>query len=101
MNAALTGKLPEVISTLKKHGVKRAYAFGSVTRSDFKLESDIDILIAFDLTEPMEGYAENFWSLEDELSSLLKRKIDLLPEHTLNNSYLIKEVNKTKIPLYE
>jgi uncharacterized protein len=101
MNAILTGKLPEVISTLRRHRVKRAYAFGSVTRSDFKLESDIDLLVAFDLTEPIEDYAENFWSLEDELSRILKRRIDLLPEHTLKNSYFITEVNKTKIPLYE
>jgi uncharacterized protein len=101
MNTILKDRLPEVIDVLKKHRVKRAYAFGSVTRHDFKLESDIDLLVDFGTHEPFDGYSENFWSLEEQLANLLNRKVDILAEHTLKNSFFIKEMEKTKVPLYE
>lgn len=101
MNALLKDKLPDVIKTLKRHRVARAYAFGSVVGTNFTKDSDVDIIVAFDIAEPFEGYSENFWSLQDELNSLLARKVDLVPEHTLQNTYFIKEVERTKVPLYE
>ena len=96
----LRKKLKEVIQLLKSHNVKRAYAFGSVCTEHFNDESDIDILIAFEKV-PFEGYAQSFWDLEAKLQALLKRPVDLVPEHTLRNPYIIQVVNKTKTPLYE
>lgn len=96
----LQNKLKEVVQLLKVHNVKRAYAFGSVCTDDFNDESDIDILIGFEKV-PFDGYAQNFWDLEAKLQALLKRPVDLVPEHTLRNPYFIQVVNKTKTPLYE
>ncbi len=101
IQSPLSDNLDKVIQTLKKHKVKKAYAFGSVCSPAFNEESDIDILISFDGQEPFEGYSENFWELEDELKRILKREIELVPEHTLRNKYFIDRLNKTKIPLYE
>ncbi|MBK7853758.1 MAG: nucleotidyltransferase domain-containing protein [Bacteroidetes bacterium] len=94
-------KLPEVKRLLKEHHVKRAYAFGSVVNGKFTDKSDIDLLIAFDITEPFDGYAQNFWDMQDKLKALLNRNVDLVPEHTLSNKYFIDEMNKTKTLLYE
>jgi predicted nucleotidyltransferase len=101
LNTQLQNKLPEVIKVLKEHRVKRAYAFGSVCTDRFNSSSDIDLLIGFESTEPFDGYAENFWEMEEKLSALLNRKVDLVPEHTLKNPYFIKVMEKTKTPLYE
>jgi len=46
MVEALKSKIPVVIPLLKKHKVKRAYAFGSAVTGSFGTDSDIDILIA-------------------------------------------------------
>ncbi len=101
INSQLQNVLPEVIQVLKSHKVKRAYAFGSVCTDRFNSESDIDLLIAFESNEPFDGYAQNFWDMEEKLQMILKRKVDLLPEHSLHNPYFIKVMEKTKTPLYE
>jgi len=93
--------LPEIIRVLKSHKVKRAYAFGSACTDKFDKNSDVDFLISFENDEPFEGYAENFWSLEDELTALLNRPVDILTETQLQNPYFIKVLNRTKTPLYE
>ena len=58
--------------------------FGSVLREDFGAESDVDVLVAF---APEAG-----WSLldevrmEDELASLLGRKVDLVSRWAVEHS---------------
>ncbi len=94
-------KLPEVKRLLKEHHVKRAYAFGSVVNGKFTDKGDIAFLIAFDITEQFDGYAQNFRDMQDKLKALLNRNVDLVPEHTLSNKYFIDEMNKTKTLLYE
>jgi hypothetical protein len=97
MQPLLEKKIPELIQVLKEHKVKRAYVFGSVCTDRFNSQSEI----AFDINEPFEGYAANFWDMEEQLKKLLNRHIDIIPEHTLKNPYFIKEMEKTKTPLYE
>ncbi|GAB3898803.1 hypothetical protein GCM10028803_18910 [Larkinella knui] len=101
LHSSLQAKLPQLIALLKNHKVKRAYAFGSVCTDRFTTQSDIDLLIDFEISEPFDGYAENFWNLEEELQKLLNRSVDLVPQHTLRNPYFISSVNRTRIPLYE
>ncbi len=97
----LDKKMPDVLQLLRKHKVKRAYAFGSAINGKFKATSDIDLLIAFeDNLDPVE-YGQHYFDLADQLESLLKRPVDLITESSLKNPYFIKSINETKIPLYE
>jgi hypothetical protein len=94
-------KIPAIVALMKKHKVKRAYAFGSVVRSNFDKDSDIDLLIAFeDNLDPVE-YGQHYFDLADQLEELLHRPVDLITEASLKNPYFIKHLNETKIPLYE
>ena len=70
----LTDKLPQVRELLKKHKVKKAYAFGSVCTDHFNKASDIDFLIAFeDNLDPMvEG--ESWWNLLEGLKIIFNMK---------------------------
>ena len=101
MNSALTNKLPEVIRILKANHVKRAYAFGSVCTDKFSDQSDIDLLITFEdnLDPVLQGSI--YWVLEEQLQKILNRTVELVSEHSINNPYFIKTLNKTKTPLYE
>ncbi len=100
MHSSLKNKLPEVTDLLKKHKVKAAYAFGSVLTADFNPASDIDLLVYFKKV-PFKGYADNLFSLEDELAIILGRKVDIVPGHTLSNPYFIASINRNKVTLYE
>ncbi|MBX2913763.1 MAG: nucleotidyltransferase domain-containing protein [Cyclobacteriaceae bacterium] len=97
----LSDKLPAVVQLLKKHKVKRAYAFGSAVAGNFTTASDIDLLIAFeDNLDPVE-YGVQYFELADQLELLLNCPVDLVTELSLKNPYFISSINKSKVPLYE
>ena len=96
----LTDKLPQVRELLKKHKVKKAYAFGSVCTDHFNKASDIDFLIAFeDNLDPMvEG--ESWWNLLEGLKIIFNRDIDLVTEKALRNPYFIEELQEKRQLIY-
>ena len=58
----------------RRHHVRRLSLFGSVLREDFGPQSDVDVLVEF-LPGHTPGLA--FFRLQDELSELLGRGVDL------------------------
>jgi predicted nucleotidyltransferase len=58
----------------RRHHIRRLAFFGSVLRPDFGPESDIDVLVEFE-PDHVPGLA--FLSMEEELSQILGRKVDL------------------------
>jgi predicted nucleotidyltransferase len=58
----------------QRYGVRRLAFFGSVIRDDFDDESDVDILVEF---QPDAKVGLAFFSLQEELSLLLGRQVDL------------------------
>jgi len=58
----------------RKHHIKKLAIFGSVLRSDFRDDSDIDVLVEF---EPNHVPGLAFFAMEEELSKILGRKVDL------------------------
>jgi len=70
----------KIAPVLKQYGVEYAGVFGSVARGEDTPESDIDILIA--LQHPVSLL--KFFALNDELESVLGRRVDLVTENSLN-----------------
>jgi len=101
MIESFQNKIPSMVALMKKHKVKRAYAFGSVVKGDFNKDSDIDILIAFEDNLDPVVYGQHYFDLADQLEELLERPVDLVTEASLKNPYFIKNLNETKVPLYE
>ncbi len=64
----------EIVRFCRKNKIRRLALFGSVLRDDFTPESDVDVLVEF---EPGERVGLRFFALEQELSELLGRKVDL------------------------
>jgi predicted nucleotidyltransferase len=58
----------------RQHGIRRLTVFGSALRDDFGPDSDIDVLVEF---EPGRTPGLAFFSMQDELSRLFKRVVDL------------------------
>jgi len=100
MNSVITNNLSRIQEVCKKYKVKELYAFGSVTRNDFKKKSDVDLVFEFKKM-PVLDYADYFFGLNDELEKILKRKVDLIVRSALRNKYFIQEVNQTKKKIYE
>ena len=65
----------------QQHHIRELALFGSVLRDDFGPESDVDVLIEFE-PEAHVGY-QRFFRLQDELTTLLGREVDLFTPNSL------------------
>jgi hypothetical protein len=58
----------------RRHHIRWLAVFGSAVRDDFGPESDIDILVEF---EPGHVPGLAFFGMQDELTAMLGRRVDL------------------------
>lgn len=75
MTSTIAGVSPDKIAALcRKHHIRRLALFGSALRGDFSESSDLDILVEFD---PDHVLGLRFFDIEQELSEMFGRKVDL------------------------
>ncbi len=74
----------EIVKFCLRNKIRRLALFGSVLRDDFSPESDVDVLVEF---EPGERVGLRFFAMEQELSELLGRKVDLNTPEFLNRHF--------------
>ena len=77
--------------------VKRAYLFGSHAKNEAKNESDLDILVELDYSEPI---GMKFFGFQADLEDLLNIKVDLLTTDGLSK-YVKPFIDRDKILIYE
>ncbi|OGK14970.1 nucleotidyltransferase, partial [Candidatus Roizmanbacteria bacterium RIFCSPHIGHO2_01_FULL_39_12b] len=63
----------------KSYNVKKIGIFGSVAKNEQNKNSDVDILV--DFFKPVDFF--DFLNVEDYLSKILKRKVDLTTKNAL------------------
>ena len=81
----------------RRNRIQRLALFGSVLRSDFGPDSDIDVLVEF---EPGHRLGFAFIALQEELGRILGRPVDLNTPEDLSR-YFREEVARTALPVYE
>ena len=64
----------EINHFCQSYSIRKISLFGSVLRDDFTKESDVDVLVEF---EPGKTPGLDIITMEDELSSIINRQIDL------------------------
>ncbi|MBM4017398.1 MAG: nucleotidyltransferase family protein [Planctomycetes bacterium] len=64
----------QVAEFCRRNGIRRLALFGSVLRDDFRPDSDVDVLVEF---EPGTRVGLRFFTMQEELSQILGRKVDL------------------------
>ncbi len=85
----------------QKHNVRFLYGFGSSVTENFnKKTSDIDLLVEIDEADPLER-GDKLISLWDNFESFFNRKVDMLTESSIQNPYLKKRIDCTKILIYD
>ena len=80
-----------------RHHIRRLALFGSVLREDFRPDSDLDVLVEFE-----EGHTPGlaFFGMQEELSELLGRQVDLNTPGFLSR-YFRDEVMREAVVAYE
>ena len=79
--------------------VRMLLAFGSVVNDALDEDSDIDLLVDFNDTDPHK-YTNHYYHLKFTLEDMFKRPIDLLEQRALKNKYLKREIENTSVLLY-
>ena len=82
----------------RKHYIKKLAIFGSALRADFRDDSDIDILVEFE-PEHIPGLA--FYAMEEELSEILGRKVDLNTPECLSRYFRDKVLQEAQVQYVE
>jgi predicted nucleotidyltransferase len=80
----------------RRYRIRKLALFGSVLRDDFGPDSDVDVLVEFD---PGHAPGFGFIAIQDELSTLLGRKVDLNTPNNLSR-YFRDEVVRDAEVLY-
>ena len=72
--------------------------FGSILRTDFHADSDVDVL--FQLLPGESMTLERFVDMRDELIAMFGREVDLVEKPLLKNRYRREEILRTREVLY-
>ncbi len=65
----------------RKWRIRELSVFGSILRDDFRADSDVDFLATFEEVEAWEPF--DLADMEQELSELLGRRVDLAEKNSL------------------
>jgi len=78
----------------REHHINKLSLFGSVLRKDFRPDSDIDVLVEF---EPDHVPGFGIVAVENELSSLVRHKVDLRTPNDLNRRFRDRVVREAEV----
>ena len=74
MSARIEIPKDEIAKFCRRNHIRRMALFGSVLRDDFTPESDVDVIVDF---EPGQTPGLEFITMQDELSEILGRQVDM------------------------
>ncbi|MBM2832807.1 MAG: polymerase beta domain protein region [Dehalococcoidia bacterium] len=78
----------------RKHHIKRLSLFGSVLREDFRPDSDVDVLVEFERSH-VPGFG--IVAMENELSRMAGRKVDLRTPNDLSRYFREQVVREAQV----
>lgn len=93
-------QLRETILPVLRPYARRISVFGSFARGDSTPDSDIDLLLELKPAHQRESLGLKWFGIEQELTKLLKRDVELVSEAALS-PYLRPHVEKDKVVLYD
>ena len=99
INPALNLTHEKITAFCRRHHIKTLSLFGSVTRDDFRPDSDVDILVEFE--ENAEISLSDMLAMKTEPSQLFdNRPIDLVTPTILRNPYRRKLILRDMEQIY-
>jgi predicted nucleotidyltransferase len=82
----------------RRHHIRKLAFFGSVLRDDFRQDSDIDVLVEFD---PAHIPGFDFFAMEEELSEILGRRVELNTPNFLSRYFREKVLAEAEVQYVE
>lgn len=93
------GVMPETVDAFcRKWRIRELSLFGSALRDDFRPDSDVDLLVAFEADAPWDLW--DLTAMEDELRQLFGRKVDVVEKRALKNPFRRFDILTTRRIVY-
>jgi predicted nucleotidyltransferase len=91
----------ELSALCEQYGVLRMFAFGSLVSGEFSEDtSDLDFIVELEQMPPLQK-GENLLAFWTGLEDTYGRSVDLLTEDHIRNPYFRKEIDQTKVLIYD
>jgi len=98
LNKDLVIPKDKVADFCRRHHIRRLAVFGSALRDDFTPDSDVDMLVEFEQGHT-PGFA--FFDMQDQLSGLVGRKVDLHTPKFLSRYFRDKVIKEAEVQYVE
>ena len=100
MQPFIEAKQKELTSLCRRHHVRRLELFGSAASGNFEpTTSDLDFLVEFEELDP-PAYADAYFGLQESLSALYQRPVDLVVPTAVRNPYFLRSIERNRALLY-
>ena len=101
LNPHVRGLSDSIVETSLRFGVLRVALFGSATEADVTVvPRDLDVSVRFD-PQDRRSRAELFFGLRAALERVTGMEIDLLEIDSVENPYLLRELDESEVVLYQ
>ena len=96
----MKAKQKNLKSLCRRYHVRRLELFGSAATGVFEpATSDLDFLVEFEDLEP-PAYADAYFGLQESLSALYRRPVDLVIPAAVHNPYFLHSIERSRELLY-
>ncbi len=97
MAIALDLPRQQIAEFCRRHAIRRLALFGSVLRTDFRPDSDVDVLVEF---EPDAHIGWEIVDIQDELEQIFDQEVDLHTPLSISQQFR-EQVLETAQVVYE
>ncbi|MGH2614148.1 MAG: nucleotidyltransferase family protein [Thermomicrobiales bacterium] len=98
----IAAHLEAIRALCREYGVARLEVFGSVCTPEFDLErSDVDFLVEYPDEYDYGPWLQRHFDLEEALTNVLSRKVDVVMPGALRNKWFRREAEKTRTVIYD
>jgi hypothetical protein len=94
MNLKINIPEEKIVAFCRHNQIRKFAFFGSVLRDDFTPASDVDVLVEF---EPGTRVGLRFFDMEQELSGIIGRKVDLNTAGFLSKYFREKVISEAEV----
>lgn len=84
----------KIAELCQQYHIRKLALFGSVLRDDFRSDSDIDVLVEF---EPGHTPGFAFIDIQDQLSEILGRQVDLNTPQDLSRYFRTQVIEEAEV----
>lgn len=100
MQPFIEARHEELRDLCRRFHVRRLELFGSAAEGAFDPDaSDLDFLVEFEDLDP-PAYADAYFGLQESLSALYQRPVDLVVPAAVHNPYFLRSIERSRALLY-